>query len=70
MEVIQTSAPVPGGLAGRFFADTSVDRAGGWSAMVGALAVKALAERHGGTATFEAGGQAGASIRLAFLRNS
>lgn len=70
VEVIQTSAAVPVGLAGRFFSDTSIDRAGGWSSVAGAMAVKALAERHGGTATFEAGGQAGASIRVAFLRNS
>jgi hypothetical protein len=70
VEVIQTSTPVPASLAGRFFADTSVDRAGGWSSVAGAMAVKALAERHGGTATFEAGGQIGSSIRVAFLRNS
>ena len=70
VEIIQTSVPVPAGLAARFFADTSSDRAGGWSAVTGAMAVKALAERHGGTATFEAGGQTGGSIRVAFLRNS
>jgi ParB-like nuclease domain len=70
VEIIQTAVPVPAGLAARFFTDTSSDRAGGWSAVTGAMAVKALAERHGGTATFEAGSQAGGSIRVAFLRNS
>jgi hypothetical protein len=70
VEIIQTSVPVPAGPPGWFFADTSGDRAGGWSAAAGAMALKALAERHGGTATFETIAQGGASIRVAFLRHS
>ena len=70
VEIIQMPVPVPPGLAGRFFADMPGDRAGGWSAVAGAMALKALAERHGGTATFEPGAQGGAVIRVAFLRHS
>jgi hypothetical protein len=70
VEISQASVPVPVGLARRFFEDASSDRAGGWSAVVGAMALKAIAERHGVAATFEAGTQSGASIRVAFLRHS
>ena len=54
-EVIQTDAPVDPRLVKQFFQDdTTIDRPGGYVAMLGALVVKAVAERHSGDATFEA----------------
>jgi len=59
-------APVPAGLARRFFDETSSDRAGGWCAVAGALAAKAFAERLRGSASFEIGsdGRGGMRIRV------
>jgi hypothetical protein len=53
-EVIQTDAAVDPRLAKQFFRDdSSIDRPGGYAATLGALVVKAVAEQHGGDATFE-----------------
>ena len=57
-------APVSSGLARRFFDETSSDRAGGWCAVAGALAAKAFAERHRGSASFEIGSDGRGSIRI------
>jgi hypothetical protein len=55
IEVIQTDAPVEPRLVKQFFQDDlSFDRPGGYAAMLGALVAKAVAEQHGGDATFEA----------------
>jgi ParB-like nuclease family protein len=54
-EVMQTDAPVDPRLVKQFFRDDlSIDRPGGYAATLGALVVKAVAEQHGGDATFEA----------------
>lgn len=54
-EVIQTDAPVDPRLVKQFFLDDiSIDRPGGYAAMLGALVVKAVAAQHSGDATFEA----------------
>jgi ParB-like nuclease family protein len=54
-EVIQTDAPVDARLVKQFFQDdVSIERPGGYAAVLGALVVKAVAEQHSGDATFEA----------------
>jgi hypothetical protein len=54
-EVIQTDVPVDPRFVRQFFQDdASLDRPGGYAAMLGALVVKAVAGQHGGDATFEA----------------
>jgi hypothetical protein len=54
-EVIQTDAPVDPNAVKQFFQDdVSIERPGGYAAMLGALVVKAVAEQHSGDATFEA----------------
>ncbi len=51
-EIVQNEVPVPADLAATFF--TRADpRFGGAAAHIGALAAKAVAEDHGGTAAFE-----------------
>jgi light-regulated signal transduction histidine kinase (bacteriophytochrome) len=52
-EVSQFSHAIAPSLAERFFDGDARDRPGGHVAAVGALAVRALAERHAGKATFE-----------------
>jgi predicted component of type VI protein secretion system len=55
VEVMQAHVPVATRLVNDFFDDDhAADRPGGYAAAAGALAAKALAERHGGKATFEA----------------
>lgn len=52
--VTQQDAPVSPRIVDHFFElDTPADRPGGYAAAVGALAAKALAERHRGSAAFE-----------------
>jgi len=57
-------APVPTGLARRFFDEISHDRPGGWPAAAGALAAKAFAERHRGSASFDVAADGRGSIRI------
>jgi ParB/RepB/Spo0J family partition protein len=64
--VAQSAAPAPPALAGRFFDETYSDRVGGWCAVACALAVKAAAERLGGTAGFELDAQGHSSVRIQF----
>ncbi len=55
LEVIQSDVPVTKRFASQFFEDeAATDRPGGYAAAAGALAAKAVAERHGGEANFEA----------------
>lgn len=55
LELTQSDAAVSDALARRFFDDDpAADRPGGHAAVAGAMAAKALAERNGGTASFEA----------------
>jgi hypothetical protein len=55
IELSQTDAAIAPSLVDRFFDGVaSVDRPGGYAAALGALAAKALADAHGGEATFEA----------------
>jgi hypothetical protein len=67
-DVRQSSVEVPGALARRFFDEGSGDRPGGWTAVAAALAVRTIAERHGGRAQFELVG--GSSIKLVLPRRS
>jgi hypothetical protein len=70
LEVVQTDARVAPGLAARFFDDDgSLDRPGGYTAMLGALAAKAVAEAHGGAATFEAANNGG-RLEMTLMRRS
>jgi hypothetical protein len=63
-QVIPGPAPVAGGLAHRFFDESSGDRPGGWSATAGAVATKAFAERHRGNASFDVGSDGRGSLRI------
>jgi hypothetical protein len=71
VDVAQAAATVPAELARRFFdEDTAGLRAGGWSAVAGALAVRALADRYRGSATFDAGPHGGSTLRIELVRRS
>jgi signal transduction histidine kinase len=71
LEIAQSAAPVSAALARHFFDDdASSTRPGGWSAAVGALAVKALAQRHGGSATMEVAADGGSRMRILMTRRS
>jgi hypothetical protein len=50
----------------RFFDLSWSDRPGGAAAAIGAAAARAVAERHGGDATFVAGAAPGSTVRLTF----
>lgn len=55
LEILQTDALVEPRLVKQFFQeDPSIDRPGGYAATLGSLVAKAVAEQHGGNATFEA----------------
>jgi len=70
IEVTQTNARVAQRLVDRFFDDDpSAGRPGGYGSAIGALAAKALAERHGGQATFE-GIEEGSRLTIQLLRHS
>ena len=70
-EIVQTSAPVSAGLAAHFFDDEAAPlRPGGYPALAGALAAKALAERYAGTAAFEPVPNGGSTLRLVLARRS
>jgi hypothetical protein len=69
LEVSQSDSPVSAGFAQHFFDDDAPTiRPGGYAAVAGALAVKALAERGGGTAAFEAQPQGGCALKLTLIR--
>ncbi len=71
LEIAQSAAPVSAALARHFFDDdASSTRPGGWSAVVGALAVKALAQRHGGSVTMEVTADGGSRMRILVARRS
>lgn len=62
MAIAQTAAPTPPALAARFFDEAYSDRVGGWCAVACARAVKAVAERAGGSASFEVDSQGHSSL--------
>jgi hypothetical protein len=71
LEITQSAAPVSAALARHFFDDDAAStRPGGWSAAVGALAVKALAQRDGGSATMEVIADGGSRMRIVVVRRS
>ena len=63
VEVSQTAVSPDPNLADRFFDRTWTDRPGGWTGAMGAAVAQAVAERHGGSATFLADGR-GSTLRL------
>lgn len=70
LEIAQHAAPVPQRLVRDFFEDDpATDRAGGYAAALGALAARALASNHGGTAAFEAL-EDGSRLTLTLARRS
>jgi ParB/RepB/Spo0J family partition protein len=70
LEVIQSDVPVTKRFASQFFEDEfAMDRPGGCAAAAGALAAKAVAERHGGEASFEAVPN-GCRLELVLVRRS
>jgi ParB family chromosome partitioning protein len=52
LEIVGTPVALTEARAGRFFDPTWTDRPGGWSAVVGAWAARAVAEERGGSAAF------------------
>jgi hypothetical protein len=71
IDVAQTDVDVPAGLARHYFdGDAPTMRPGGTSAVAGALAAKALAERYAGTATFEAVPGGGSTLKMLLVRRS
>jgi hypothetical protein len=71
IEVTQSDAPVSVGLARHYFDDDAPQsRPGGYAAVAGALAAKALAERYAGTATFEGVPSGGSTLKLTLVRRS
>jgi hypothetical protein len=69
LEVVQSDASVSGGLARYYFDDEAPHvRPGGSAAVAGAKAAKALAERYGGTATFDVLPNGGTALRMIFAR--
>jgi ParB/RepB/Spo0J family partition protein len=68
--ITQNVAPVPHALAERFFDDAHSERAGGWCAVACALAVKARAERGGGTAAFDVDSQGHSSLTIQYPAGS
>jgi hypothetical protein len=69
VEVTQDAA-VPDAVAARFFDPTWTDRPGGRVAMLGAAVAKAVAEQHGGTASFVTSQARGGSVKLTLGRSS
>lgn len=71
MEVSQTDVPLAPGLLRHYFDDEAAyHRPGGYAAVAGAMAVKALAERYGGTAMFDALPNGGSTLRMMLVRRS
>jgi hypothetical protein len=71
MEVSQTDVPLAPGLLRHYFDDEApYHRPGGYAAVVGAMAAKALAERYGGTAMFDALPNGGSTLRMMLVRRS
>ena len=66
IDVSQEDVQVPQTLAARFFDAAWTDRPGGSAAALGAATARAVAQHHGGAATFQCGERRGCSIRLSF----
>jgi hypothetical protein len=64
IEIVHAAAVPVAGIARRFFDAGWSDRPGGETATIGAAAARAVAERHGGDATFIAGPGRGSTLRL------
>jgi hypothetical protein len=69
IDIVQTGGRVTS-LANRFFDQTSGDRPGGWCAVAGAIAAKAMAQRYGGSAAFEANSNGSGGIRILIPRRT
>ena len=69
LEITQSETPVAESIACRFLDDESAGRVGGYGAVAGVLAVRALAARHSGTVTFDAGLR-GSTLKLVLARRS
>jgi hypothetical protein len=69
IDVVQTGVRVTSP-ANRFFDPASSDRPGGWCAVAGAIAAKAMAQRYGGSAAFEATSNGGSGVRILIPRRS
>jgi hypothetical protein len=68
IDVVQTGVRVMSP-ANRFFDPASSERPGGWCAVAGAMASKAMAHRYGGSAAFEAASNGG-GVRILIPRRS
>lgn len=64
LEIIGTPIALPETKADRFFDQTWTDRPGGWSALIGAWAARAAAERRGGSAAFRVDGRGSGFVKL------
>jgi len=71
IEVSQTEVPLAPGLLRNYFDEEApYHRPGGYAAVAGAMAAKALAERYGGTAIFDALPDGGSTLRMVLVRRS
>ena len=70
LDTMLASAAIPATLAARFFDAGAHDRPGGWCAIAGARAAKAVAERQGGAATFDLTAEGGGVLKMRFSRPS
>jgi hypothetical protein len=69
VEVTQDLVSVPAAAGLRFFDAAWTDRPGGWTAAMGALSARGVAQHMGGTAVFVPGERRGSTIRLSFRAN-
>jgi ParB/RepB/Spo0J family partition protein len=64
IDIAQDAVTVPAEAASRFFDAAWTDRPGGWSAVVGALTARTVAQQHGGDALFMVRDRRGSTLRL------
>jgi hypothetical protein len=64
IDIAQDAVTVSGEMAGRFFDAAWTDRPGGWSAVVGALTARTVAQHHGGDALFLVRDRRGSMLRM------
>jgi hypothetical protein len=69
IEVTQDLVSVPAAAGARFFDSTWNDRPGGWTAAMGALSARGVAQHLGGTAAFVPGDRRGSTVRMSFRAN-
>jgi hypothetical protein len=70
VDVVQDEILVPASFSAGFFDASSVDRSATWSSRLAASTIKAVAQQHGGDASFHTTDRGGSLIRLQLSRAS